>query len=90
VLPLLADVIVTGLFVKEYCAASGAARLAVKLTLPVKPPSGLTVNTTDGAMLPEATVTLAVAGVSAKSGPPAAVIVTLNAPFDPENVLSPV
>ena len=89
VLPLAVALTLTGFAVNDVCAASVFVELAVSDTLPANPSSELTVNTTAGAMLPPATVTFAVIGVSAKSGVPAAVIAIANAPFDPANVPSP-
>ena len=79
----------TGFNVNDVCPASVGVELAANDTLLANPSSELTVNTTACAMLPPATVTFAVVGVSEKSGPPAAVTAIAKAPFDPANVVSP-
>jgi hypothetical protein len=85
----LEDVRITGFTENANCEATGASTAAVRLIVPVKPLTGVSVRVIPEAVLPDLAVTDAWQGVNEKSFCDEETTSTSSDPLEPANVLLP-
>ena len=83
------EVMLTGFTEKVNCEATGVSAVAVRLIVPVKPLTGVSVRAMPEPVAPDLTVVAAWHGVSEKSAWLVEMTSMESAPFEPANVAFP-